>query len=346
MEGDPDWEPSPEDEEALYEEAAAAYGEESLARLSPTPPQSPPLKRTKLGNTQEEEEQPGAHACGTCGHPCVVRMSLTQKNPNRKFYKCEACGYFKWADEASSSSPRSKNHGSAPVPSSPQQQISGGDAHACGTCGQPCVLRTSLTQKNPNRRFYKCDPCSYFKWADEADVSSSPRSKNHGSAPVPSSPQQQISGDDAHACGTCGQPCIVRASLTQKNPNRKCYKCEACGYFKWADEAPSSSPRSKNHGSSPVPSSPQQQISGGDAHACGTCGQPCVVHTSLTQKNPNRKFYKCEACGYFKWADEAPSSSPRTKNHGSSPVPSSPQQQISGGDAHACGSCGQPCVLL
>ncbi|PWA88400.1 zinc finger, GRF-type [Artemisia annua] len=33
------------------------------------------------------------------------------------------------------------------------------------------------------------------------------------------------------------------------------------------------------------------------------CGKQAIIKTSLTNKNPGRRFYYCPACGFIGWAD-------------------------------------------
>lgn len=37
---------------------------------------------------------------------------------------------------------------------------------------------------------------------------------------------------------------------------------------------------------------------------CKKCGIIMRLLTSKTSANPGRKFWKCPACGHFKWADK------------------------------------------
>jgi hypothetical protein len=43
------------------------------------------------------------------------------------------------------------------------------EAKTCPKCQKQCAIRTSQTQRNPGRHFYKCDhPCNYFEWCASA----------------------------------------------------------------------------------------------------------------------------------------------------------------------------------
>jgi hypothetical protein len=71
--------------------------------------------------------------------------SKTAANPDRDFFKCDECDFFRWVDEM---------------------------GPTCD-CGQGSCLRTSRTVANPGRQFYVCpkgrdEKCDFFLWRDEA----------------------------------------------------------------------------------------------------------------------------------------------------------------------------------
>lgn len=71
--------------------------------------------------------------------------------------------------------PAPKRQASTPGDSyAPSPPLAGAPAAASGpscNCGVPAALRTSNSERNPGRQFYKCsklpDACKYFQWADE-----------------------------------------------------------------------------------------------------------------------------------------------------------------------------------
>ncbi|XP_009113411.1 uncharacterized protein LOC103838711 isoform X2 [Brassica rapa] len=95
-------------------------------------------------------------------------------------------------------------------------------------CDRACVVLTSKTVKNPNRRFYKCSAvpsCEFFKWCDQVSIESQP----------------VVSVNPTCPCGS--GPCR-RVTVTEgPNANRSYFVCcikkgfGACGFFQLENDA-------------------------------------------------------------------------------------------------------------
>ena len=138
-------------------------------------------------------------------------------------------------------------------------------------CPNGCGLlnkRVSNTAKNPNRKFYSCSSCKFFEWHD-----------------------QQASGQPG-AAGSVPAKC----SLAKDRSGDVCWKCNQTGH--WANQCP-------NTGAAAAPAqttAPTHDDVPSKQCPCG--GGMCVIKTSNTKRNPNRRFYKCPAqCSFFEWHD-------------------------------------------
>ncbi|KAF8044532.1 hypothetical protein N665_8430s0001 [Sinapis alba] len=120
-----------------------------------------PLKST----TVAEASPPVIHCPCDGGRACIVLTSKTEKNPNRRFYKCSAvpsCGFFKWCDQVSS------------IES--QQPVSVNPTCPCGS--GPCRRVTVTKGPNANRSYFVCcikkgfGACGFFQWENDAETPS------------------------------------------------------------------------------------------------------------------------------------------------------------------------------
>jgi hypothetical protein len=113
-----------------------------------------------------------------CGAELQQRISRSEKNPNRPYFKCETCPKgFVWADEVNSppgatttyTAPSTQGGGMPAYNQNPfqaQPAYSGVDQAGPASqglgqpvncpCGLECFRRISNTPRNPGRAFYKC----------------------------------------------------------------------------------------------------------------------------------------------------------------------------------------------
>lgn len=98
-----------------------------------------PLKTTtKLTTTAAAASPPDIH-CPCNGGACNVLTSTTKKNPNRRFYTCPSCGFFKWCDQVSIIK---------------SESIS---VHPTCPCGSgPCRRVTVIDGPNAQRSYFVC----------------------------------------------------------------------------------------------------------------------------------------------------------------------------------------------
>ncbi|KAG7585537.1 Zinc finger CCHC-type [Arabidopsis thaliana x Arabidopsis arenosa] len=86
-----------------------------------------------------------------------------------------------------------------------------------------CNILTSKTEKNPNRRFYTCPSCKFFKWCDQVSIKSEPIS-------------------DLPTCPCGAGPCKRVTVIDGPNAQRSYFVCcikkgfGDCGFFKWEDD--------------------------------------------------------------------------------------------------------------
>lgn len=99
-----------------------------------------PLKTTtKLTTTAAAAASPPVIHCPCNGGACNVLTSTTKKNPNRRFYTCPSCGFFKWCDQVSII----KSESISVHPSCP-----------CGS--GPCRRVTVIDGPNAQRSYFVC----------------------------------------------------------------------------------------------------------------------------------------------------------------------------------------------
>ncbi|ANM60356.1 Zinc finger GRF-type [Arabidopsis thaliana x Arabidopsis arenosa] len=112
-----------------------------------------PLKTTTKPTAAAAPSPPDIH-CPCNAGPCNTVTSKTEKNPNRRFYTCPSCGYFKWCDQVSI-----KSEPLSVLPTCP-----------CGA--GPCKRVTFIHGPNTQRSYFACcvkkglGDCGFFKWED------------------------------------------------------------------------------------------------------------------------------------------------------------------------------------
>ncbi|CAF1728375.1 uncharacterized protein LOC106386738 [Brassica napus] len=95
-------------------------------------------------------------------------------------------------------------------------------------CDRACVVLTSRTVKNPNRRFYKCSAvpsCGFFKWCDKVSIESQPVVSINPTCPCGSGPCRRVTvteGPNAHRSYFV---CCIKKGFG------------ACGFFQWENDA-------------------------------------------------------------------------------------------------------------
>ncbi|XP_020246220.1 uncharacterized protein LOC109824108 [Asparagus officinalis] len=106
----------------------------------------------------------------------------------------------------------------------------------CRACGQVCVVRTSRTEKNPDRDFYACprgNMCNMFQWCDEVGKIR----PTHMYSPVKPVKQHDMSLLKNPECPCTAGPCRIE----KKQSGRKYYACHlkmgqgCCNHFEWCD---------------------------------------------------------------------------------------------------------------
>ena len=151
----------------------------------------------------------------------------------------------------------------------------GGDDLSCPTCNVPCAVRTSNSERNPGRQFFKCN-CGFFKWCDEAQAGGNVGGGGGGWGGNTGGGGGNTGGGSGGWGGNTGG-----------------------GGSSWGGNAGGANAGSQPHGGG-------HAGAGGsvDDLSCPTCNVPCAVRTSNSARNPGRQFFKCN-CGFFKWCDEA-----------------------------------------
>mmetsp|Transcript_51204 Transcript_51204/g.100567 ORF Transcript_51204/g.100567 Transcript_51204/m.100567 type:complete len:710 (-) Transcript_51204:82-2211(-) len=231
-----------------------SYGQRQSHSAAPPGPQSPAARGQDVGLGSAFQTPPrtappsGVHSASVHGQseegpPCRCNppeptrklVSRTIANPHRPFWKCQKCGFFKWADEVLPS-PHPAQSVPSPPPALSQPTAAnlsqttaaapvGVQSHAAASSVGGIVGAPPLSQRTPPR------PPSV---AQPASVSTS---LHQGSPRVYAEPP----GDAGPSCRCAGgMPSVKRMSRTDRNPNRWFWSCSraACNYFQWADELP------------------------------------------------------------------------------------------------------------
>lgn len=173
---------------------------------------------------------------------CVVFTANTQRNLNRKFYKCPVrqenggCGFFEWCDGGSAWNSSNSMFPDLPCP-----------------CGDgSCLVLTAKTGKNIGRQFYRCpanqgSSCGFFKWCNDNVVVASPpasASKVYNSMNDSSDKSNGIrTGSSCFKCGMEGhwaKNCSTSSGSHSHSPvelgeraasANTCYKCSKPGHW-------------------------------------------------------------------------------------------------------------------
>ena len=229
---------------------------------SQCPSAPPPAAGPTTTSLDELAEKDCPNSCGLLNK----RMSNTSKNPNRRFYSCNSCKFFEWHDDQPTG-----GQPAPPAAAAPKAQGSTDPAYddvpekQCPCGGGPCVVKTSNTPKNPNRRFYKCPAqCSFFEWYDQQSTTAAAPS-----AAGPSSSAAPAAGGAGDVCYKCNQTGHWASQCPQKPSysaapaagaaGTTCYKCNQTGH--WASQCPQNSKAGGGGGKG-----------GGGGGACHKCG--------------------------------------------------------------------------
>lgn len=114
-------------------------------------------------------------------------------------------------------------------------------------------------------------------------------------------------------CKTCGTPCDVKISKSDKNPGKEFWSCpNRCkGWNGWVDETPKTSNTSGNYNSTTTnddrSNTTNDTSSAKPTKRCPKCGMQCKERTSKTPKNFGKKFWACpKNCeGWIGWVGES-----------------------------------------
>lgn len=171
------------------------------------------------------------------------------------------------------SNPRSTPHVQPPT-RAPLQPVSSNNDIVCN-CGKNAILLTVKKEGiNKGRQFYKCPEtqCNFFLWQDE----SAPRS---------------TSSSTSLEVVQCNCPSAAKLLTCKKegpNKGRPFYVCskpqgQACSFFKWADETPSSTVDTSFGGPGGSRKRPGTRTSG-TKRKCGLCSQTGHNRKNCPQK--------------------------------------------------------------
>ncbi|KAL9920176.1 topoisomerase 3-alpha isoform 2-T2 [Glossina fuscipes fuscipes] len=160
-------------------------------------------------------------------------------------------------------------------------------AVACNVCFQPAKELTVKNGLNKGRLYYVCsksNPCKFFQWANESHVTndntpawgSNGNLENSNSSTLTDNMAVNLPKIDCH-CHKSSSSLTVRKE--GPNKGRRFYTCsnrnKSCGFFKWADDLPSSSSLgekssdiSATHDKRTLTSAPRSK-----ARKCGLCSQ-------------------------------------------------------------------------
>lgn len=170
-----------------------------------------------------------------------------------KCFKCQKEGHFarECPQKLNRHSPSKPEVGpSSPTPNSDSNI----PAIQCSCGAGICLIRTSKTGKNPNRKFYTCPAkfekkCQYFHWCDTLNIDDI----NQNCSPQPEHP--------ICACGA--GKCSLFTEKYGCNVGRKYFACPlpkgygACNFLRWQDEFLGSSNLCDNVSESRFVSSPE-----------------------------------------------------------------------------------------